>query len=320
MTSAQPIPPPALTETELRDLGFGRVVSEQSRQRLLNPDGTFNVRRTGLRFRSSFSIYHAFLTMPWWEYFSILFVSYLAANMAFAGAYLLCGPGALSGPGVESFGGPFWRAFFFSVQTSATIGYGQIHPVGLPANLIVTAESLISLLSFALATGLLFARFSRPNVHILFSRNALIAPYRDLRSFQFRIANARSSQIIELEATVLFTRFEPDGERRMRRYYLLPLERPKVVFFPLSWTVVHPINESSPLYGLTSRDLEEGDAEFLVLLTGIDETFSQTVHTRTSYVAEDIVWNARFANIFRQEQSGTLEVAVDRIHEYERLS
>lgn len=320
MARAESIPSTALNETELRDLGFGRVVSERSHERLLNADGTFNVRRTGLRFRSSFSVYHAFLTMPWWEYFAILFVSYLVANTAFASAYLLCGPQALSGPAVETFGGPFWRAFFFSVQTSATIGYGQIHPVGLPANLIVTAESLISLLSFALATGLLFARFSRPNVHILFSRNALIAPYRDFKSFQFRIANARSSQIIELGATVLFTRFEPDGDRRVRRYYLLSLERPKVVFFPLSWTIVHPINETSPLYGLTAQDLADGNAEFLVLLTGIDETFSQTVHTRSSYVAEDLVWNARFSNIFLQEHAGTLEVAVDRIHEYERIS
>lgn len=310
----------ALTEAELRDLGFGRVVSERSRQRLLNADGTFNVRRTGLRFWTSLSVYHAFLTMPWWHFFLIFFVGYLTANALFASAFLLCGPDALAGPDVATFGGLFWRAFFFSVQTSATIGYGQLHPVGLGANLIVTFESLFSLGMYALGTGLLFSRFSKPNVRVLFSRNAIIAPYRDIMAFEFRIANARSTQIIELEAKVLFTRFEQDGAQRVRRYYLLALERQKVVFFPLSWTIVHPIDSASPLRGLSATDLVEGDSEFLVLLSGIDESFSQTVHTRSSYRAEDVVWNARFANIFHEDESGTVEVAVDRLHEIERLS
>lgn len=320
MQGAETTQSSALTEAELRDLGFGRIVSERSRERLLNPDGTFNVRRTGLRFWSSFSVYHAFLTMPWWHFAMIFFCGYLTANTFFAVAFLLCGHEALAGPDVGSFGGMFWRAFFFSVQTSATIGYGQLHPVGLAANLIVTLESLFSLAVYALGTGLLFSRFARPNISILFSRNAVIAPYRDIQAFEFRIANGRSNQIIELEAKVLFTRFEREGDQRVRRYYLLPLERQKVVFFPLSWTIVHPIDSNSPLRDINSKDLIEGSAEFLVLLSGIDETFSQTVHTRSSYRAADIVCNARFVSIFQVNEQGTVEVAVDRLHEIERLS
>lgn len=317
MERAESLKPVGLTEAELRDLGFGTVVSQQSGKRLLNPDGTFNVRRTGLGFWSSLSLYHTFLTMPWPAFFGIFLLLYLLCNVTFAELYLFCGPEALAGQDAISFGGPFWRAFFFSVQTSATIGYGQIHPVGLMPNLIVTAESLFSLLVFALGTGLLFSRFSRPNVRILFSRNALMAPYQNTTAFEFRIANARSSEVIELHAVVLFTRFEIQDGHHLRKYYLLKLERENVTFFPLSWTIVHPIDQQSPLFGLTPQDLRTGNAEFLILLTGVDETFSQTVHTRSSYVAEDIVWNARFSRNFREKENGTLEVVVDRIHDYE---
>lgn len=318
MERAESLKAAGLTEAELRDLGFGTVVSQQSRKRLLNSDGTFNVRRTSLGFWSSLSLYHAFLTMPWPLFFGIFLLLYLLCNVTFAELYLFCGPDALAGQGAINFGGPFWRAFFFSVQTSATIGYGQIHPVGLMPNLIVTAESLFSLLVFALGTGLLFSRFSKPNVRILFSRNALIAPYQNTTAFEFRIVNSRSSELIELQAVVLFTRFEKQNGQNLRKYYLLKLEREKVTFFPLSWTIVHPIDQESPLFGLTPQDLKAGNAEFLILLTGVDETFSQTVHTRSSYVAEDIVWNARFSNIFREKENGALEVVVDHIHDYEQ--
>src|SRR5262249_29544799 len=149
-----------------------------------------------------------------------------------------------------------------------------------------------------LATGILFARFSRPTAKILFSRNAIIAPYRENIAFEFRIANERKNQIIELEAKVLFTRFEPIDGSSTRRYYSLALERSKVAFFPLTWTIVHPITPTSPLYGLTDQDLRETRAEFLILLTGIDETFSQTVHSRSSYRADEVIWNARFTDVF----------------------
>src|SRR6185503_9927831 len=165
-----------------------------------------------------------------------------------------------------------------------------------------------------------FARFSRPTASILFSQYAIIAPYQDGQSLQFRIANRRRNEIIQLEAQVLFSFKLPDGRGgAIRRYILLPLERNKVTFFPLSWTIVHPIDQSSPLAGKSSDQLVEAEAEVLVLLSGIDETFAQTVHTRSSYRAEDIVWNRRFRSIFVQERGGSLSVDNSRLHEIEEV-
>jgi inward rectifier potassium channel len=303
-----------------KDLGFGSVVARESHQRLLNRDGTFNVTRTGLRFSTSINLYHSLLIMPWWRFLLILSAFYLVINAIFATIYLLCGPDALNGPGSGALHSHFLRAFFFSIQTFATIGYGQIGPVGVAANLIVTFESFAGLLALALATGMIFARFSRPTAKILFSHSAVIAPYRGTTAFEFRIANARRNQLIELEAKVLFSRIEDSQAKTGRQFHELVLERRKVAFFPLSWTIVHPIDEQSPLCGLSEEDLQRGHAEFLVLLTGIDETFSQTVHARSSYRADEIVWNAKFANIFNRPQgSERLAIDVGRLHDIERV-
>ena len=185
---------------------------------------------------------------------------------------------------------------------------------------MVTFEALVGLLSVALVTGVIFARFSRPTTNILFSEHALIAPYRGITAFEFRLTNARSSQIIELAAKVLLARFEDDNGKKIRRFYPLTLEREKVTFFPLSWTIVHPIDDQSPLFGLTHDDLSKANSEFLILLTGIDETFSQTVHTRSSYEADEILWNARFADIYnRDSDEQTLTIDVKRLDMIERL-
>ncbi len=302
-----------VSEEEIRDLGFGAVVARESRQRLLNRDGSFNVARKGLRLGSSLSPYHTLLTTSWTRFIGILVVSYLLLNALFAGAFVACGPDALQGPYPVGYAGAgFARAFFFSVETFSTIGYGNIGPASMAANLVVTVEALVGLLWLALATGLLFARFSRPTAKILFSRTAVIAPYRGITGFEFRIANARSSQLIEVEATVMLARFEDDGARSVRRFYPLTLERRYVAFFPLSWTIVHPIDEASPLQGLTREDLRRVDAEFLVLLTGIEETFAQKVHARSSYRWDEVVWGAKFADILHHpkgDEAITLDVS-----------
>src|ERR1700736_2621956 len=264
-----------------RDLGFGSVVSRESQRRLLNRDGSFNVARSGLGIFESLAPYHQLLTISWSGFLGLVGLLYLVVNLVFAVAYLACGPDALLGSGAAMLGGRFSRAFFFSIQTFATIGYGQIGPNGFAANMVVTVEALVGLIYQALATGLLFARFARPTVSILFSRHAVIAPYNSGRALMFRIVNRRRTEIIELEAQVLFTSMQPDDRGgSVRRYLPLPIERNKVVFFPLSWTVVHPIDEGSPLAGATPEELERTQAEILVLLSGIDETFEQTIHAR----------------------------------------
>jgi inward rectifier potassium channel len=306
-----------LSEQDLRDLGFGAIVSRESRQRLLNRDGSFNVERKGLQFWTSFSAYHATLTVPWWQFFGATALLYLAVNAAFAAAYLACGPGALGSDTAGMEQHTYLRGFFFSVQTLSTIGYGHVVPVGLAANALVTLESLIGLLGFAIVTGLLFARFSRPTAKMLFSRHALIAPYQNMTAFEFRVANARSNELIEVSAKVLLSRFEDADGTRTRRYYTLPLERPAVTFLPLTWTVVHPIDEKSPLFGETPESLRASTAEFLVLLSGFDETFSATVHTRTSFVPDELLWGHRFANAFVLSQSEK-KVAVD-MRQFDRV-
>lgn len=304
-----------LSDQDLRDLGFGAVVSRESRQRLLNRDGSFNVERRGLPFWSSFSAYHAMLTMPWWQFFGISAATYFLANAFFALVYLACGPNSLGGllgsetVGVESH--PYLRAFFFSVQTLSTIGYGHIVPIGTAANTVVAIEAVVGLFGFAIVTGLLFARFARPTAKILFSSHALIAPYENISALEFRVANARSNELIEVTAKVLLSRFEEIDGTRTRRYYPLSLERPGVVFLPLTWTVVHPIDEKSPLFGETAETLKAIQAEFLVLLSGFDETFSTIVHTRTSYVPEEVKWGYRFANAFLSTRNKRNKVAVD---------
>jgi inward rectifier potassium channel len=306
-------------QTRDRDLGFGSVVSRETRQRLLNRDGSFNVERAGLGVLETLAPYHQLLTTSWVGFLGLVALLYLALNLVFAVAYLACGSHALQGPGADMLGGRFSRAFFFSIQTFATIGYGQIGPNGLPANLLVTLEALVGLMYQALATGLLFARFARPTASILFSQRAVVAPYNEGHGLQFRIVNRRRNEIIQLEAQVLFSAMEPDGRgSTVRRYTPLSLERNKVTFFPLSWTIVHPIDDASPLAGKTPGELERAQAEILVLLSGIDETFEQTVHARSSYRADEIVWNARFRSMFLQKDCRFgVSVDISRLHEIE---
>ena len=316
-----PLAPRRTSEDTARDydLGFGSVVSRDSRQRLLNRDGSFNVIRSGLGWLERFAPYHQLLTVSWSTFLGLATACYLLLNVLFALAYLAAGADALEGPGAAMLGGSFGRAFFFSVQTFATIGYGQLAPNGLAANLIVTIEALVGLMYQALATGLLFARFARPTASVVFSRQAVVGPYNDGQALMFRIANRRRNEILQLDAQVLFTQMEPDNRGGVtRRYWPLALERNTVTFFPLSWTIVHPIGADSPLAGKTADDLRRNEAEILVLLSGTDETFEQTVHSRSSYGADEIVWNARFRSMFLPSaRQSRVAVDVSRIHDVE---
>jgi inward rectifier potassium channel len=308
-------PPPDINS----DLGFGSVVARESRRRLLNRNGSFNVKREGLSFLQSLSAYHYFLTMSWTRFLGYAMAAYLAANALFAVAYVGCGDDALTGFPTQGAGERFVTAFFFSVHTLATIGYGSISPTNLDSNIVVVFESLVGLLGFALAAGIVFARFARPMAQIVFSDRAIVAPYRGMTAFMFRIVNQRSNELVQMEAKVMLTRRKRgvDGERE---FIQLKLERENVIFFPLTWTIVHPIDEKSPLHGLTERDLLGCDSEFLVMLNGFDETFSQTVHTRSSYRGDEVVWGARFKSIFNPPKpDGTLSVDIRKLHDIDRV-
>ena len=305
-------------QEDTQDLGLGSKVVAQSRTRFLNRDGSFNVERTGQSFFRSLNPYHALLTMSWVKFHAMVVLSYFLVNVFFALAYLACGPGSIEGSGATSLGGRFFDAFFFSVQTLATIGYGKISPSGFWANIVVAFEALTGLFGFALATGLLFARFSRPNAKIQYSEKAVVAPYHDITGFMFRVVNERKNQLIEVAATLTFSRMEKHNDRLVRKFYSLPLERDKVMFFPLHWTIVHPIDEKSPLFGVTQKELEASDAEFAILLTGIDETFSQSVHSRSSYKYDEVVVGAKFRDMFLPTENGVVRVDLGRLSDIEQ--
>jgi inward rectifier potassium channel len=314
-TKSSPMSAPLIqTNEEPKDLGFGSVVGGVNEKRLLNRDGTFNPRRRGLPLLRSLSFYHYFLTISWPKFFAITFAGYLGANALFALLYLACGPNSLAGARPTEMGGAFWRAFFFSVETIATIGYGNVAPNNFPAHLVMTSESLIGLLMFALGTGILFSRFARPTAAMMFSERAVVAPYRGVSAFMFRVTNARSNQLVELEAKVQFSRIV--GEHR--KYDQLTLERSRVTFFPLSWTVVHPIDEKSPMFGMSEQEFRDSDAEIMILITGTDETFSQTVHARSSYKPDEIAFGHRFVNIYNPvDAKGVVSIDVRRLSDTE---
>jgi inward rectifier potassium channel len=298
------------------DLGFGRVVSSQRELRLLNRDGSFNVQKRG-RGLHAFLAYSNLVSTTWSRFFFFVAVVYLLLNGFFALAYVACGAGGLVNTLDTGIYSPFLKAFFFSIHTSATIGYGSVVPVGLSTNIVVALESVVSLLGLAVVTGLVFARFSRPVADILFSQKAVMSWMGNLRAFEFRIINARNNQIIDLHVRLLVSRFETNASgAAVRRYYPLNLERESVVFFPLSWTIVHIIDKDSPLFGVTQDELCASGAEFLILLTGMDETFSQVVNARSSYRADETVWDAKFTDIFVYDPTGrTAGIDMKRFHD-----
>lgn len=277
-----------------QDLGFG-TKALGSRARLLNADGSFNVKRKGLPVFRLYNVYHALITMSWGRFALVILAFYIIVNSIFAMFYLMAGLEHLAGVLGETAFERYLDAFFFSAQTLTTVGYGRISPVGATASIIAAIESLIGLLGFALATGLFYGRFSRPQARILYSKAAVIAPYLEGRGLMFRIANLRSTQLIEVEVQVVISMLKAD--KKSRTFETLKLERSKISFMALSWTVVHPIDNESPLYGFTEEQLKERDAEFLVVLKGFDDTFSQTVYSRSSYKYHEIKWSSKFVNI-----------------------
>src|SRR5215203_2559121 len=310
----------SLADERDRDLGFGDKVARETRLRFLNRDGSFNVVRKGLRSTSFLNLYHFLLTMHWSRFLMLVLLLYFLSNVVFGVLYAVLGDGSLVDTSEMPMQNIFLRGFFFSVQTFATIGYGTIHPVGLLPNLLVTVESYYSLLANALITGLVFARFSRPEAKIIFSEKAIVAPYRGITGLMFRLVNNRNNQLIELKAQVLYARFVEENGNFVRRFDLLKLERERVSFFPLSWTIVHPINEDSPLYNCTEKDLLDNDAEIIVLISALDETFAQQVHTRTSYKSVELKFGYKFSNMYNQTGTGEpITIDVRRLSEIERV-
>jgi inward rectifier potassium channel len=300
------------------DPGISQKI-EGGLRRVINRDGSFNVHRKGIRLKD-LNFYQVLINLSWPRFLAIILGGYVLMNSVFACCYLFLGIENLQGADASSGTQAFLTAFFFSCQTFTTVGYGTIAPKGTLANLFAGFEAMAGLMSFAIATGLLYGRFSRPSARISYSSSAIMSPYQGKTALMFRIVNARTNLLLELQATVLLMTVERrHGHHAQTRYHELKLERSSIYFFPLNWTVVHPIDESSPLHAKTLKDLEAVHAEIIIQIKGFDDTFSQVVHSRFSYRANEIVWGAKFLPMFDVDQNGDVVIEVDRVGEIERV-
>jgi inward rectifier potassium channel len=272
-------------------------------RRSINKDGSFNVSRRGGDWRH-FHPYLQLLNMSWPKFFVLVMLSYLGINALFALVYFALGPEGLQGADGGSEMDRLLNDFFFSTHTLTTVGYGNI---------------VSGFMAVALGTGLLFGRFSRPSAKIGFSERMLVAPYQDRASLQFRIVNLRPNVLMELQATLVLMTVEGPAGNLTRRFQPLPLERETVSFLALTWTIVHPIDEASPLFGKSAADFERLQAEFVILIKGFDDTFSQTVHARYSYRYDELTWQAKFDPAFQIDGNGNIILNVDRVSNYALL-
>ncbi len=299
------------------DLGFGQQAVIQN-QRLINRDGSVNVKRKGLSRFSTSNNYHNLITMGWGKFWLIILTCYFIANIIFASIYVLLGAGSLDGATGNSFFERFMDAFFFSAQTISTVGYGHISPHGMFSNSVAAMESMIGLLAFALATGLLYGRFSRPSAKMKFSKNLLVAPYMENgKGIMFRLANLRRNTLIDLQMEVIFSYNDDVDGKKIRRFLSLELERKRVSILTMSWTVVHPLDDNSPLRDITPESMRETEASFAILLKAFDDTFSQTVHSRTSYQYDEMIWDAKFKPAFDRDDDGRLILDLNKIDHFE---
>ncbi len=257
-------------------------------------------------------VYHFLLTSSWWVLFALIVVSYFAANAFFAVVYLIDG-------GIENAAaGSFRDAVFFSVQTMATIGYGYMVPKSTFANIVVAFEALFGLVALAFATGLMFAKFSQPRARVLFSRHAVVSVRDGVPSLMVRLANERATGLVEAQLRLVLVRDEttPEGES-VRRFHTLTLARSSSAVFALSWTAIHPIDASSPLYGQTRESLRSSRADLVASLIGLEEATAQTVHARHTWKAEDILFDHRFRDVLVQTPDGRPALDYARFHDVE---
>lgn len=302
---------------QVKDPGTGEKLGDKA-GRVINADGSFNVVKEGVRF-SIKDAYQYLVTMKAWQFFLLILSGYFAMNTVFAFGYLIIGIDALSGIEPNGFLEDFWAAYFFSTQTFTTVGYGAISPNGVAASMLASIEAMVGLLSFSVATGLVYGRFAKPSTRFRFSENAIIAPYGEGgKALMFRCANERPNLIMHLKANVMLSLLNEQNDFKTRNYYQLELETDSIIFFPLNWTIVHPLTEDSPLANLSADDLERLGAEILVQIKGYDETFAHDVHVRNSYTWKEFVWDASFVPAY-QVDDGTVVLKVDKLSEYDKL-
>lgn len=297
---------------EIKDPGIGTKFDDNVR-RIINADGSYNVLRKGSR-SGIRDIFKYLVEISWSKFFLILFTTYLVLNLIFTLVYLACGFENIAG--IDPAEGPvFFQAFFFSIQTFTTVGYGTLAPLGVMTQSVAAIEAFVGFMSFSLATGLLWGRFSRPQARMSFADHFVYSKYEDGYSFKFKLTNLRDVvlQDVEAKVIVMFNK-KIEGDKTTRQYYLLPLTMNRIDILALTWTLVHNIDESSPFWNKSKEDIMEQNPEFLLFLNGFDEVYSERTRSRKSYIASDIIWNKNFATIFKSRPDGVVEMDVRDIN------
>ncbi len=306
-----------LDNQKFQDPGTGVNYSKRI-NRLFKSDGSFNVKKVGLGMGTT-GTYHTLINLSWVSYILFVFGFLIIINSFFAVIYLMLG--------VHTFGLvslSIWidllNSFYFSVQTFTTVGYGGMSPIGNLPNLIASFEMLVGVICMAITTGVTYGKFSRPTAKILFSKHAIVSPYKKGKALMFRIANQRSTQLIEVNAQVTLSWEQKDGDTYKRKYHRLELERDHIMFFPLTWTVVHPIDQKSPLNNFFKEDFKSNHVEFLVLISGYDDTFNQTVYQKYSYTANQILTDVKFVKPYYVNNDNQVIFDVQKTHQHTDLS
>ena len=280
-----------------KEFGFGNATIGKN-QRILNKDGSFNVNRKGLSVFEQFSFFHWMINTKWTTFLFFVFLGFFFYNTFYSGIYyFILGSKQFHGIEATTSIGKYFELFFFSSQTFATVGYGRVNPATNLASFIAALDAFSGVLYFAIVTGLLYGRFSKPIPKIMFSKIGVVAPYKDGFAFMFRLANKLNHQLQNAEVRLLTSVIvEVDGQP-IRQFFELEMERKEIVFLASSWTLVHPIDEKSPFFQMTKEEFQISEPEFMIQLKVYDQSYSQDTFTNTSYRKEEIIWNAKFEKI-----------------------
>jgi inward rectifier potassium channel len=303
------------------DTGFGTSAGDYG-GRFINRDGSFNMRKEGMPFWERFSVYHRMLNLPRWKFIALLVIFFLTINLLYTLVYLLIGTDQFTGMIAHSKWQEIKEVYFFSTETFTTVGYGRVNPIGDGANFVASIEAMSGFLSFAVATGLIYGRFSKPTSFLLFSDQALVSPYQDKTALMFRFVSYKDDHILtNVEIKVNTALQVEENGKPVYKFFDLNLERSRVDSLPMNWTVVHPIDEHSPFTGFSEEDMKIADVELYVLVRGFDDVYSNVVLQRTSYTYGEIAFNRKFRPMYRESKDGkTTILELHRLNEHAKVN